>query len=51
MDDNIPAGETTFPFIEMGTSFIIGLAVGFFLKKFFIYATDIGIGACRSILS
>ncbi|MCK4441181.1 MAG: hypothetical protein KAU90_04195 [Sulfurovaceae bacterium] len=34
------AGSTShqasaFPFLEMGTSFVIGLAVGYFLKKFF----------------
>jgi uncharacterized membrane protein (Fun14 family) len=27
--------ETPFPFLEMGTSFIIGLAIGYFFKKFF----------------
>jgi uncharacterized membrane protein (Fun14 family) len=26
---------TAFPFLEMGTSFIIGLAIGYFFKKFF----------------
>ena len=36
-----PAGEATtahsspFPFLEMGTSFVIGLAIGYFFKKFF----------------
>jgi uncharacterized membrane protein (Fun14 family) len=24
-----------FPFLDMGTSFVIGLAIGYFLKKFF----------------
>ena len=28
-------GETPFPFLEMGTSFVIGLAIGYFLKKSF----------------
>ena len=27
--------SSAFPFLEMGTSFVIGLAVGYFLKKFF----------------
>ena len=26
---------SAFPFLEMGTSFVIGLAIGYFLKKFF----------------
>ena len=26
---------TAFPFLEMGTSFVIGLAIGYFLKKSF----------------
>ena len=29
------AGESGFPFLEMGTSFVIGLAIGYFLKKSF----------------
>jgi len=29
------AGDSAFPFLEMGTSFIIGLAIGYFLKKSF----------------
>ena len=29
------AGDTPFPFLEMGTSFVIGLAIGYFLKKSF----------------
>jgi uncharacterized membrane protein (Fun14 family) len=29
------SGESAFPFLEMGTSFIIGLAIGYFLKKSF----------------
>jgi uncharacterized membrane protein (Fun14 family) len=28
-------GDSAFPFLEMGTSFIIGLAIGYFLKKSF----------------
>ncbi len=28
-------GDTSFPFLEMGTSFVIGLAIGYFLKKSF----------------
>ncbi len=32
---NIDTSGTGFPFLEMGTSFVIGLAVGFFMKKFF----------------
>lgn len=28
-------GDTPFPFLEMGTSFVIGLAIGYFLKKSF----------------
>jgi len=35
MNENITNSSTSFPFLDMGTSFIIGLAVGFFLKKFF----------------
>jgi len=27
--------ESAFPFLEMGTSFVIGLAIGYFLKKSF----------------
>lgn len=30
-----PTSDTAFPFLEMGTSFVIGLAVGYFLKKSF----------------
>ena len=32
---NIDTSTAPFPFLEMGTSFVIGLAVGFFMKKFF----------------
>ena len=32
---NIDTSSAPFPFLEMGTSFVIGLAVGFFMKKFF----------------
>jgi uncharacterized membrane protein (Fun14 family) len=28
-------GDTAFPFLEMGTSFVIGLAIGYFVKKSF----------------
>jgi uncharacterized membrane protein (Fun14 family) len=35
MNENSVNSNAPFPFLEMGTSFIIGLAVGFFLKKFF----------------
>ncbi|KIM09525.1 MAG: hypothetical protein KU29_01875 [Sulfurovum sp. FS06-10] len=28
-------GTSGFPFLEMGTSFVIGLAIGYFLKKSF----------------
>lgn len=28
-------GDTPFPFLDMGTSFVIGLAIGYFLKKSF----------------
>jgi len=33
--DNIPADGSAFPFLEMGTSFVIGLAIGYFIKKSF----------------
>ena len=29
------SGGNGFPFLDMGTSFVIGLAIGYFLKKFF----------------
>ena len=32
---NIDTSGSAFPFLEMGTSFVIGLAIGFFMKKFF----------------
>jgi len=32
---NIDTSASPFPFLEMGTSFVIGLAIGFFMKKFF----------------
>jgi len=35
MNENVANSQAPFPFLEMGTSFVIGLAVGFFLKKFF----------------
>ncbi len=36
---------TAFPFLEMGTSFIIGLAIGYFFKKFFkILLLILGLG-------
>ncbi|SFV63746.1 hypothetical protein MNB_SV-14-405 [hydrothermal vent metagenome] len=28
-------GDSSFPFLDMGTSFVIGLAIGYFLKKSF----------------
>ena len=38
-------GETPFPFLEMGTSFVIGLAIGYFLKKSFkIFLLILGLG-------
>ena len=37
--------NTAFPLVEMGTSFIIGLAVGYFFKKFFkILLLVLGLG-------
>lgn len=33
--DAIPTDGSAFPFLEMGTSFIIGLAIGYFIKKSF----------------
>jgi uncharacterized membrane protein (Fun14 family) len=39
------ADSTAFPFLEMGTSFIIGLAIGYFFKKFFkILLLILGLG-------
>jgi len=35
MGSNIDTSGSSFPFLEMGTSFVIGLAIGFFMKKFF----------------
>jgi len=32
---NTAGDQSAFPFLEMGTNFVIGLAVGYFLKKFF----------------
>ena len=32
---NIDTSTSGFPFLELGTSFVIGLAIGFFMKKFF----------------
>lgn len=29
------SSNSAFPFLEMGTSFVIGLAIGYFFKKFF----------------
>jgi len=34
-DGAIDGSTSAFPFLEMGTSFVIGLAIGFFMKKFF----------------
>jgi len=34
-DNAVDASNSGFPFLEMGTSFIIGLAIGYFLKKSF----------------
>ena len=34
LENNISA-DTPLPYLEMGTSFVIGLAVGFFIKKSF----------------
>ncbi len=31
----IDSSTSAFSFLEMGTSFVIGLAIGFFMKKFF----------------
>ena len=31
----VDTSASPFPFLEMGTSFVIGLAIGFFMKKFF----------------
>ena len=31
----VEPSTSAFPFLEMGTSFVIGLAIGFFMKKFF----------------
>ena len=31
----IDTSSSAFPFLELGTSFVIGLAIGFFMKKFF----------------
>ena len=33
--ENIPTDGTAFPFLEMGTSFVIGLAIGYVVKKSF----------------
>ena len=33
--ENIPADGSPFPFLEMGTSFVIGLAIGYVVKKSF----------------
>jgi len=44
---NVAQGSSSsgFPFLDMGTSFIIGLAVGYFLKKFFkIMILILGLG-------
>ncbi len=32
---NNSVGDTPFPFLDMGTSFVIGFAIGYFLKKSF----------------
>jgi uncharacterized membrane protein (Fun14 family) len=32
---NVDTSSSPFPFLEMGTSFVIGLAIGYFMKKFF----------------
>ena len=40
-----PTGDAPFPFLEMGTSFVIGLAIGYFLKKSFkIFLLLLGLG-------
>ncbi|MCH9741238.1 MAG: FUN14 domain-containing protein [Epsilonproteobacteria bacterium] len=37
--------QNAFPFLEMGTSFVIGLAIGYFMKKFFkILLLILGLG-------
>jgi uncharacterized membrane protein (Fun14 family) len=37
--------ESPFPFLEMGTSFVIGLAIGYFLKKSFkFFLLILGLG-------
>jgi uncharacterized membrane protein (Fun14 family) len=33
--ENIPSDGVAFPFLEMGTSFVIGLAIGYVVKKSF----------------
>ena len=33
--DKIPTEDAPFPFLEMGTSFVIGLAIGYVVKKSF----------------
>lgn len=44
-DTAIDASHSDFPFLEMGTSFIIGLAIGYFLKKSFkILLLLLGVG-------
>jgi uncharacterized membrane protein (Fun14 family) len=32
---NVDTSGSAFPYLDMGTSFVIGLAIGFFMKKFF----------------
>lgn len=44
-DGAVDASNSGFPFLEMGTSFIIGLAIGYFLKKSFkILLLLLGVG-------
>ncbi|MBU1667104.1 hypothetical protein KKC13_01725 [bacterium] len=44
-DTTVDPSGSGFPFLEMGTSFIIGLAIGYFLKKSFkILLLLLGVG-------
>lgn len=41
----VDTSSSGFPFLEMGTSFVIGLAIGYFMKKFFkILLLILGLG-------
>lgn len=45
VDASVDASSSGFPFLEMGTSFVIGLAIGYFLKKSFkILLLLLGVG-------